>query len=129
MLLFGNSGHADIPLDSPGSGLFGLLLTMLGQTVGFPVPRGGAGELTRALVRRLESNGGSVRCGREVARVVVEDGRAVGVMTADGERCEAGRAVVADVAPCLSSSGSSTRGTYRRGSSVGCAPSTSTPGR
>ncbi|MET0524794.1 MAG: NAD(P)/FAD-dependent oxidoreductase [Nocardioides sp.] len=97
LLLSGNSGHADIPLDAPGSGLFGLLLAMLGQTVGFPVPRGGAGELTAALVRRLESKGGSVQCGREVSRVVVEDGRATGVMTADGERCEAGRAVVADV--------------------------------
>ena len=97
LLLSGNSGHADIPLDSPGSGLFALLLTMLGQTVGFPVPRGGAGELTGALVRRLESRGGSVHCGREVRRVVVEDGRAVAVVTGDGERCEAGQAVVADV--------------------------------
>ena len=97
LLLSGNSGHADIPLDSPGSGMFGLLLTMLGQTVGFPVPRGGAGELTAALVRRLESRGGSVQCGREVRRVVVEDGRAVAVLTGDGERFEAGRAVVADV--------------------------------
>ena len=49
LLLSGNGGHADIPLDSPGSGLFGLLLTMLGQTVGFPVPRGGAGELTASI--------------------------------------------------------------------------------
>ena len=30
----------------PGSGLMGLLMTMLGQTVGFPVPEGGAGQLT-----------------------------------------------------------------------------------
>ena len=38
MLLVGNAGHADIPMDAPGSGLFGWLLCMLGQTVGFPVP-------------------------------------------------------------------------------------------
>lgn len=97
LLLCGNGGHADIPLDSPGSGVFGLLMTMLGQTVGFPVPRGGAGELTRALVRRLESLGGSVQCAREVSRIIVEDGRAVAVVAADGERYDAGRAVVADV--------------------------------
>src|SRR5690606_7952234 len=36
LLLCGNGGHADIPLDSPGSGLFGFLLAMLGQEVGFP---------------------------------------------------------------------------------------------
>src|SRR5690606_34003820 len=97
LLLCGNAGHADIPLDSPGSGLFGVLLAMVGQQVGFPVPRGGAGQLTAALVRRLESLGGSVHCGREVTRVHVEDGRAVAVETADGERVTAGRAVVADV--------------------------------
>ena len=54
-LLAGNAGHADIPLDAPGSGLMGLLMSMLGQTVGFPVPRGGAGELTQALARRFRS--------------------------------------------------------------------------
>ncbi len=46
-LLAGNAGHADIPLDAPGSGLMALLMTMLGQSVGFPVPEGGAGELDR----------------------------------------------------------------------------------
>ena len=97
LLLCGNGGHVDVPLDSPGSGLFGLLLAMLGQTVGFPAPRGGAAELTRALVRRLESRGGTVECGREVTRVVVENGRAAAVLTADGGRLEVGRAVVADV--------------------------------
>jgi phytoene dehydrogenase-like protein len=97
LLLAGNGGHADIPLDSAGSGLFGLLLAMLGQTVGFPVPRGGAGQLTAALVRRLEARGGVVLCGVEVSRVVVEGGRAVAVTTRDGERHEVGRAVVADV--------------------------------
>ncbi len=97
LLLCGNGGHADIPLDSPGSGVFGLLMTMLGQTVGFPAPRGGAGELTRALVRRLESLGGSVQCASEVSRIVVKDGRAVAVVAADGERYDAGRAIVADV--------------------------------
>ncbi|NUR09706.1 MAG: NAD(P)/FAD-dependent oxidoreductase, partial [Nocardioidaceae bacterium] len=55
LLLAGNAGHADIPLDAPGSGLMGLLMTMLGQTVGFPVPEGGAGMLSRALVRRAEA--------------------------------------------------------------------------
>ena len=44
LLLAGNAGHADIPLDAPGSGLMGLLMSMLGQTVGFPVPEGGAGR-------------------------------------------------------------------------------------
>ena len=97
LMLAGNAGHADIPLTSPGSGLFGLLMTMLGQTVGFPVPVGGAGELTAALARRLVARGGEVRCSAEVAGVDVDGGRAVGVRLRDGERVRAGRAVVATV--------------------------------
>ncbi|MFC4785268.1 phytoene desaturase family protein [Nocardioides sp. MAHUQ-72] len=98
LLLAGNAGHADIPLDSPGSGLMGILMSMLGQTVGFPVPEGGAGELSRALARRLAAAGGDVRCGVEVGEVVVRHGRAVGVRARDGEPFTARRAVVADVA-------------------------------
>lgn len=84
LLVAGNAGHADLPLDAPGSGVFGLLMTMLGQTVGFPVPEGGAGRLSQALARRLESLGGEILCDSEIAHVVVEHGRAVGVVTADG---------------------------------------------
>jgi phytoene dehydrogenase-like protein len=97
LLLAGNAAHTDIPLDAPGSGLLGVLLSMLGQTVGFPVPEGGAGNLTRALVRRLESRGGTLVCGTRVAGIRVDGGRAVGVVTGDGDRIVARRAVVADV--------------------------------
>ena len=96
-LLAGNAGHADIPLDAPGSGLMGLLMTMLGQTVGFPVPEGGAGELAAALGRRFTALGGEIRCDAEVIGIDVEGGRAVGVRTAGG-RFAARRAVIADVA-------------------------------
>ncbi len=61
VLLGGNAGHADIPLDAPGSGLMGILLAMMGQTVGFPVPEGGAGSLTQALAARLREKGGEIR--------------------------------------------------------------------
>jgi phytoene dehydrogenase-like protein len=97
LLLAGNAGHADIPLDATGSGLMAMLMTMLGQTVGFPVPEGGAGELSAALARRLTALGGEIRCGAEVTRVEVRGGRATGVRTRDGERHGARRAVVADV--------------------------------
>ncbi|HET7355876.1 MAG TPA: NAD(P)/FAD-dependent oxidoreductase [Nocardioidaceae bacterium] len=96
-LIAGNAAHADIPLHQPGSGLFGLLLAMLGQQVGFPAPRGGAGLLTEALARRLSSYGGRVRTGVRAWEVLVSDGRAVGVRTSSGEVIRAGRAVLADV--------------------------------
>jgi phytoene dehydrogenase-like protein len=97
LLLAGNAGHADIPLDAPGSGLMGLLMTMLGQTVGFPVPEGGAGMLAQALSRRAQSLGGEVVCDAEVVRVEVDAGRARGVRLRDGRRFGARHAVVADV--------------------------------
>ena len=97
LLLAGNAGHADIPLDAPGSGLMGLLMSMLGQTVGFPVPEGGAASSARALARRFTSAGGEIRTDSEVASIDVERGRATGVRTRDGERFAATRAVVADV--------------------------------
>ncbi|MFD7233212.1 phytoene desaturase family protein [Streptomyces sp. NPDC059881] len=102
LLLAGNALHADLPPEASGSGGFGWLMSMLGQHVGFPVPTGGAQELTTALVQRLRRRGGRVRCGEEVVEVVVRGGRAMGVRTADGESVAARRAVLADVsAPAL----------------------------
>ncbi|MEU2908625.1 NAD(P)/FAD-dependent oxidoreductase [Streptomyces massasporeus] len=97
LLLAGNALHADLAPESAGSGGFGWLMAMLGQTYGFPVPAGGSGALTSALVRRLESRGGRVRCGHRVEHVVVRGGRAVGVRTAGGDAVRARRAVLADV--------------------------------
>ena len=92
----GNAGHADFPLASPGSGVFGVLMTMLGQTVGFPVPRGGAQQLTDALVARCTSLGAERVTDAEVTAVDVRDGRVAGVRTRDGQSY-ATRAVLADV--------------------------------
>jgi phytoene dehydrogenase-like protein len=102
MLLAGNALHADFSPDSPLSGFFGWMLCCMGQQFGYPVPEGGAGALTAALVRRLEGLGGRVECGTEVEHVVVRDGRAVAVRTASGVEVDATRAVIADVgAPAL----------------------------
>ncbi len=102
VLLAGSASHADIPLDAPGSGLMGTLMVMLGQSVGFPAPVGGAGQLSHALAHRFESLGGEVRCSSEVTRIDVERGRAIGVRTVEGERIAARRGVIVDVtAPSL----------------------------
>ncbi|WP_040158261.1 phytoene desaturase family protein [Nigerium massiliense] len=95
-LLAGNALHADIPLTSPGSGLFGWLMAMLAQTYGFPAPVGGAGELARALVRRAEASGARVRLSSPVERVDVRGGRAIGVRLRGGGTLRARRAVICD---------------------------------
>lgn len=97
LLLAGNALHTDLAPEHAGSGLFGWLLCCLGQQHGFPVPEGGAGQLTAALVRRLESRGGRVECGSRVAKIEVRRGRAVGVRTDDGREVATRRAVLADV--------------------------------
>ncbi len=94
-LLAGNALHADLTPESSGGGLFGWVLCGLGQQHGFPVPEGGAGRLTRALVDRLHAHGGKLECGVRVARVLVRRGRAVGVRTERGEEISASQAVLA----------------------------------
>lgn len=102
VLFAGNALHTDLGPDSAAGTAFGWLLTMLGQDVGYPVPEGGAGRLTDALVRRLTERGGRVDCGRPVTEVLVAGGQAVGVRDAAGQAVRARRAVLADVpAPTL----------------------------
>jgi len=101
-LLAGNALHADLSPESAGGGLYGWLLCCLGQQVGYPVPEGGAGQITAALVRRLRARGGSLQCSAPVERVLLRGGRAVGVRIAGGRELMAARAVLADVsAPVL----------------------------
>ncbi len=97
LLLAGCALHTDLAPESAASSAFGWLLAMLGQEVGFPVPAGGAAQLTAALVRRLEGRGGVLLCDRPVTAVEVRHGRATAVVAADGERFGARRAVLADV--------------------------------
>ncbi|GAA3617373.1 NAD(P)/FAD-dependent oxidoreductase [Marihabitans asiaticum] len=95
-ILAGNALHADIPPDAPGSGLYGWVMSMLAQDVGFPSPKGGARVLAQALRSRAEWAGAQVETGRPVRRVRVEGGRATAVETEDGQVVRARRGVVAD---------------------------------
>lgn len=102
LLLAGNSLHTDLGPDAAIGGIFGWLLAMLGQQVGFPVPEGGAERLVDALVARLTAAGGELRCGERVESVLITDRRATGVRLAGGEVVRARHAVLADVpAPVL----------------------------
>jgi phytoene dehydrogenase-like protein len=102
LLVEGNALHTDLASGQAGSAVFGWLLAMLAQDVGFPVPEGGSGALADALVHRLAARGGIVECDRPVRRILVEAGRAVGAVDAAGGLVRARRAVLADIpAPLL----------------------------
>ena len=57
-------------------------------------PLGGSGMLTEALARMIRAHGGTIATDTFVDRILVENGRAVGVRTLDGEILTARRAVV-----------------------------------
>ena len=66
-LLAGCAAHSMLPLERRPSAAFGLVLLALGHRVGWPFPRGGSGEITKALVAELARHGGRVETGAPVA--------------------------------------------------------------
>jgi phytoene dehydrogenase-like protein len=92
--------HADLGPEVPGTGVYALLLSLLGQRHGMPVAEGGSGAVSAALAARLRAAGGVVLTGRRVERIVVSGGRATAAEAA-GEVLEARRALIAAVHPEL----------------------------
>ncbi len=66
-LLAGVAAHAIRPLDAPLTGGFGLLLTMLAHSAGWPVVEGGSARLVDALIAELAALGGQVVTGRRIS--------------------------------------------------------------
>jgi phytoene dehydrogenase-like protein len=91
--------HSGLGPDAAGSGFMTQVIGVAVQEGGMPIPRGGGARLVDALVRLIEDNGGSCETGRDVERVLMRDGKAAGVRTADGEEIAAERAVIANVTP------------------------------
>ncbi|EYF03784.1 phytoene desaturase [Chondromyces apiculatus] len=65
------------------------LIAFLERQWGVHFPIGGTGALVKGLVSLIEGLGGAVRCNAEVRRILVEQGRARGVVLASGERLPA----------------------------------------
>ncbi|HEX9775317.1 MAG TPA: NAD(P)/FAD-dependent oxidoreductase [Actinomycetota bacterium] len=98
-LIAAGTTHTDLSIEAAATTAGAVILAMLAQTAGMPVPVGGAGELARALVRQLDEAGGVLRTGDRVSRVVVERGRAVAVETDGGAVVRARHAVIAGTGP------------------------------
>ncbi len=81
-----------LPPDAPGTA-YVLAHHKLGNVEGHPkswgLARGGMGGISQALRRAAEHFGATVRTDARVARVLVSNGRAVGVETEGGQRVEA----------------------------------------
>lgn len=95
-LLAGNALHADLAPNEPPSAVYGWVLMCLAQSVGYPVPEGGAGKLSRAMADRFESRGGTILLNTQVTGIRLNRGIAEGVEFSGGS-VTARKAVLADV--------------------------------
>jgi phytoene dehydrogenase-like protein len=91
--LFGGiASHATLPLRSPPSAAFGMVLAIAGHGVGWPIPRGGSASIARALVAYFRSLGGEVQTSAPVtsldelppARAIILDLTAPQILRLDG---------------------------------------------
>ncbi|KAE8766084.1 phytoene desaturase family protein [Georgenia thermotolerans] len=90
--------HLDYGPDVSFGAMFPFVETFGDMEAGIAIAEGGVSSLPRALGALVEEAGGEVRTGARVERVVVEGGRARGVVVG-GEHIAARRAVVAGTAP------------------------------
>ncbi len=90
-----------VDIDAPATALR-LVQSRVGQFDGvrgaWGLPKGGMGAITRAMAGAAEEQGADIRTGAGVERVVVEDGRAVGVRLDGGEVIRA-RSVLSNADP------------------------------
>jgi phytoene dehydrogenase-like protein len=59
-LFAGLAAHSFLSLDQMPSAAFGIILGLLGHAVGWPLPRGGSGMLSRALAQHFRRLGGEI---------------------------------------------------------------------
>jgi beta-carotene ketolase (CrtO type) len=82
---------------SQKTGTVGSLMMAMRHQPGAARPRGGTGALTEALVNRVQSLGGEILTHQMVEKVLVEDGQATAVQTADGQVYHANRGVISSI--------------------------------
>lgn len=85
--------------NSKGTGLIAFLAIGLLEKYGLHAPRGGGTGFTNSVIRCLEAHGGQVRLNTEVTKILIENGRAVGVRTKSGDEMRAKQAVIAQIHP------------------------------
>jgi len=85
--------------DEIGSGIWVPLTAMALMGGGMPTPEGGSEMLAKSLAQLVVDQGGVIHTQTLVQKIIVENGRAVGVRTADGHKFRAAQAVVACTTP------------------------------
>ncbi|MEO6299178.1 MAG: NAD(P)/FAD-dependent oxidoreductase, partial [Paracoccaceae bacterium] len=82
--------HCGLTPESAYSGQMARVVAFALEAAGAPIVKGGAGAAVRAFQALIEEKGGEVRCGADVERIVVRDGRVTGVRLVGGEEIACG---------------------------------------
>ncbi|MDG2404475.1 MAG: NAD(P)/FAD-dependent oxidoreductase [Paracoccaceae bacterium] len=90
--------HTGLTPEANYSGQMGKVIAFALEAAGAPVVKGGAGNAVAAFCSLIEEFGGSIRTGVDVERILVENNRAIGVRTTEGETIFSG-SVLASVTP------------------------------
>ena len=75
------------------------LFSMIIQHFGNNVVKGGMRNLPLALARFLEAHNGEIRTNAQVTKIIVENGKALGVRLLDGEEIEIGKLITSNAHP------------------------------
>ena len=95
-LLFFN-GLREVDLRERGFGHH--IAALIASPAKAQMSRGGSAALARALEAAVRERGGDIRLMTEPARIVVENGRAIGIETRDGEMIRARQLVASSLNP------------------------------
>jgi beta-carotene ketolase (CrtO type) len=92
--------HASFAPDDPcGAGEFVAPVTLICQKYGNNVVKGGMGNLSQALSSFFQAHGGQVLTNARVVKIIIRDGKALGVKLENGGEIMAKRAVASSVDP------------------------------
>lgn len=75
----------------------GSIMMALRHNPGMARPKGGTGALTQALVRCVQDLGGEIRTDQQVQRVLIDDGKAVGVRLTNGQEYRSTMGVISSL--------------------------------
>jgi beta-carotene ketolase (CrtO type) len=75
----------------------GVMMMSMRHNPGMTRPRGGTGALVKALVNLVTSKGGEILTDQQVEKVLIDDGKAVGVRVASGEEYRAKYGVISNI--------------------------------
>ena len=91
--------HLDFAPDIAGGAVFPYLESMVNQSFGMVLGKGGADTVIKAMEGMLAAAGGKIFHDADVAEILTANGKATGVRLASGETHTATKAVIANVAP------------------------------